>query len=195
MLIAARVYNEPRYERMIELLPWGHAKNHHWPQQKSWDVDVSRLLFPSVADRDEPPSSTDGRLKTDDASVLGGVLDQLNIAAPASTVGAAEAEAQLAPPPQPEPHPSPMPQAIPRTFGGALPCAPLSPGETVSIYNHTMELSSFLGSLSTCGVSAAAARCARMLTASRSTRSSSTAKRPRASTSACAWPPVSFLTR
>ena len=47
MLIAARVYGEPEYARMIEQLPWPGGA--HWPQQKSWDVDVSRLLFPSVA--------------------------------------------------------------------------------------------------------------------------------------------------
>ena len=51
MLIAARVYDEPRYEHMIKQLPWPGGK--HWPQQKSWDVDVSRLLFPSHIPDDE----------------------------------------------------------------------------------------------------------------------------------------------
>jgi hypothetical protein len=50
MLIAARVYDEPEYERMIQQLPWPGGA--HWPQQESWDVDVSRLLFPSIADPD-----------------------------------------------------------------------------------------------------------------------------------------------
>jgi hypothetical protein len=47
MMIAASVYNEPEYERMIQQLPWPGGR--HWPQQKSWDVDISRLLFPSTA--------------------------------------------------------------------------------------------------------------------------------------------------
>ena len=44
-----RVYDEPEYVRMIEQLLW--PGRSHWPLQKSWDVDVSRLLFPSVADQ------------------------------------------------------------------------------------------------------------------------------------------------
>ena len=46
-LFAARVDDEPEYVRMIEQLLW--PGRSHWPLQKSWDVDVSRLLFPSVA--------------------------------------------------------------------------------------------------------------------------------------------------
>ena len=49
MLIAATVYGEPRYERMIAELPWDKA-GKHWPQEKSWDVAVERLLYPSTID-------------------------------------------------------------------------------------------------------------------------------------------------
>eukprot|EP01043_Picozoa_sp_COSAG02_P053434 COSAG02_NODE_5897_length_3954_cov_1.799274_2_plen_53_part_00 len=48
MLIAAKVYGKHEYEHMIKQLPW--PKGHHWPQEKSWHVDVSRLLFPSHID-------------------------------------------------------------------------------------------------------------------------------------------------
>ena len=50
MLIAAKVYDKPEYEHMIKQLPW--PGGHHWPQEKSWNVDVSRLLFPSHIDPD-----------------------------------------------------------------------------------------------------------------------------------------------
>ena len=39
MLVAARVCDEPDYERMIQLLPW--PQQGGWPLQKSWAKDVS----------------------------------------------------------------------------------------------------------------------------------------------------------
>jgi hypothetical protein len=50
MLQAATRYNEPRYEQMIEKLPWGAAPNPnpHWPTPASWATAVNRLLFPST---------------------------------------------------------------------------------------------------------------------------------------------------
>ena len=41
MLMAAKEYNDTRYEEMIPLLPWDS-----WPT--TWESDVSRLLFPST---------------------------------------------------------------------------------------------------------------------------------------------------
>ena len=45
MLQAAVEFREPRYEKMIELLPW--PGGHHWPQSHDWESNVARLVYPS----------------------------------------------------------------------------------------------------------------------------------------------------
>ena len=45
MLQAAVQFREPKYEEMIDLLPWPGGT--HWPQTHSWETNIARLVYPS----------------------------------------------------------------------------------------------------------------------------------------------------